>query len=172
MGTQIGLTKGKTFNTLYAPLAVLGYCLRRIDYFALLREQVQLPIRTRQYTPYDKLLDCLMSLWAGCTSLHQINVRIRPDAVLTQAWGQSRIAEQSTLSETLDAFTPESLEQLRQVNASLLKQYGQTPQHNWQAGDLEVDIDLSHLPASRLAEGSTRGYGAGKKTAADDSWCA
>lgn len=172
MDTRIGLTTETSHNMCYAPLAVLGYCLTKADYFAALREVVRVPIRTRHYAPYDKLLDCLISMWAGCTSLHQINVHLRPDRVLAQAWGRGQFAEQSTISDTLDAFTPENISQLHDVNSGLLKQHGQTPRHDWAAGELEVDIDLSHLPASASAEGSHKGYGAGKKMAPDASWYA
>jgi hypothetical protein len=172
MNTQVELTTQSSFNTAYAPLAVLGYCLRKMDYFAPLREQVHIPMRTRAYTPSDKLLDSLVSFWAGCTSLAQINVRLRPDQVLAQAWGRPQFAEQSTISATLDACISQTLTELRGVNTGLLGRYGHTPRHDWEHADLEVDLDLSHLPASATAEGSTKGYGAGKKTARGANWCA
>ena len=171
MNTHVELIGQSNFNTAYAPLAVLGYYLRQLDYFAPLREHVHIPMRTRTYTPNDKLLDALVSFWAGCTSLAQINVRVRPDQVLARAWGRPQFAEQSTISDTLDACSDETLLELRGVNTSLLNRYGQTPRQDWTHEDWEVDLDLSHLPASATAEGSTKGYGASKKTARGGNWC-
>jgi hypothetical protein len=165
MTARLGLTDKPRFNTSFVPLAVLGHCLMKDDFFAPVRRGVQVPIRTHHHTPFDKLLDCLISIWSGCTSIHQINVRLRPDSILAQAWQREHFAEQSTIADTLDAFTAESVQQLRQVNTLLLNQHSRTLRHDFTQADLWVDVDLSHLPASRRAEGSTKGFVSGEKNA-------
>src|SRR5215510_3806362 len=66
-------------NTQFAPLALLGYCLQQRDFFAPLREQLHLQQKSVFYTPYDKLLTCLVSIMSGCHTICQIDTRIRPD---------------------------------------------------------------------------------------------
>jgi hypothetical protein len=171
MTTQISLTNKMTFNTPYAPLAVIGHCLMKTDFFAPLRTGIYVPMRTRDYTPYDKLLDCLVGIWAGCTAIQQINVRLRPDLVLAQAWGREHFAEQSTIADTLDAFTAEAVRQLRDVNAHFVHTYSCALRHDFTQGELWLDVDLSPLPASRRAEASTKGFVSGKKTRAAVNWC-
>jgi hypothetical protein len=170
MKVQVTLTNKARFNTALAPLAVLGYSLMKAGVFDPLLTQVQVPMRTRDYAPSTKLMDCLISILAGCTSIQQINVRLRPDRVLAEAWGRPQFAEQSTITDTLDACTAETLQALRQVHQQLLTRYGRTPHHDFQHGPLWIDVDLSPLPASRRAEASTRGYASGKKTCAVVSW--
>jgi hypothetical protein len=78
-------------------LAVIGHWLMKVDFFAPLHDGVQIPMRQRDYTPFDKLPDCFIGILAGCTAIQQINVRLRPDEVLAQAWGRRQVAEQSTI---------------------------------------------------------------------------
>ncbi len=75
-------------DTQYVPLAVLGYCLTRTDFFAALRA-VNLHMKTVHHAPVEKLLDIVVSILANCTSIKQVDLRIRPDLVLAEAWGES-----------------------------------------------------------------------------------
>jgi hypothetical protein len=157
-------------NTQFAPLAAIGVYLRRRDFFAPLREQVHLDMQTREHSPHDKLLDCLVSILAGCTSIAEINTRIRPDIALAQAWGREQFADQSSVARVLDAFTPENVTQLRAANETLYHQHGQGIHHDFDKALLTADIDLIGLPASRHAQGSEKGYFSGEKTVADANW--
>jgi hypothetical protein len=170
MTIPITLTSSSRFNTGYAPLAVLGYCLTQCDFCAPLHSLVQLPMRTREYTPTAKLEDCLISILAGCTAVQQINVRLRPDRTLARAWGRTQFAEQSTIADTLDACLPETIRQLRAVHECLLQRFSRTLHHDFSEGALWIDIDLSPLPTSRRAEASTKGYIPEKKTHMDANW--
>jgi hypothetical protein len=84
MITQLGLSAMKR-HTSYAPLAALGYVLHRCDFFAPLREHVQLGGKTILHEPPQKLLDVVVSVLADCASLKQINTRLRPDTALAAA---------------------------------------------------------------------------------------
>jgi hypothetical protein len=155
-------------NTQFAPLALLGYRLQQRDFFAPLREQLHLQQKRVFYTPDDKLLTCLVSMMSGCHAVCQIDTRIRPDTALAQAWGLENFAQQSTVAETLDRFTAINVEQLREAISRIYLREGQAIRHNYERdGLLILDIDLTGLPASKHAEGSTKGYFSSKKGGTD-----
>lgn len=167
MTNRLGLSDMKS-NTQFAPLALLGYHLQQRDFFAPLREQIQLPQKHLSYTPYDKLLTCLVSILSGCHAISQINTRIRPDTALARAWGFQGFAEQSTVADTLDRCTETNIQQLRAAINSIYVREGEAVHHQDQHQDLLIlDVDLTGLPASKHAEGSTKGYFSGKKGGAD-----
>jgi hypothetical protein len=67
---------------MYAPLAALGSRLQQQDFFAPLREHVQLDCKAVFHAPHEKLLDVIVSMLADRASLKQINTRLRPDTAL------------------------------------------------------------------------------------------
>ncbi len=163
MSTQVILIPPK-YTTGFAPLAVLGYCLTRTEFLKPLRD-VHLDIKTYQHEPHEKMQDVLVSVLANCSSVKQIDLRIRPDTVLAEAWGREQFADQSTLADTLNAFTEDSVTQLRQALDVIYQQEGQTCHHDFNADLLAVDIDLTGLRASARAQGSTKGYFSGRRNA-------
>jgi hypothetical protein len=62
------------------------------------------------------------------------------------------------LADTLDAATDADVAALRQVVDASFVQYSQARRHDFARAVLVLDVDLSPLPASKQAEGSTRGY--------------
>jgi len=167
MTNRLGLSDMKS-NTQFAPLALLGYRLQQRDFFAPLREQIQIPQKHLSYTPYDKLLTCLVSILSGCHAISQINTRIRPDTALTRAWGFQGFAEQSTVADTLNHFTATNIQQLRAAINSIYVREGEAVYYQDPHQDLLIlDVDLTGLPASKHAEGSTKGYFSGKNGGAD-----
>lgn len=167
MTTLLGLSDMKS-NTQFAPLGLLGYHLQQHDFFAPLREQIQLEQKCLLYTPDDKLLTCLVSIMAGCHAISQINTRIRPDRALAQTWGLPYFAHQSTVARTLDRFTDVTVQQLREAISIIYSGKGQAIRHPYsQQGLLILDVDLTGLPASKHAQGSTKGYFSGKKGGVD-----
>lgn len=157
-------------DTNLAPLGVLGYCLTRTNFLQPVLAPVQLPLKTVQHTPADKLLDVLVSILAGCRAITQVNTRLRPDLALARAWGRARFADQSTLARTLDCFTEAQLTQLRQGSETLFRRESRTFQHRFADDWLWLDIDLTPLPASKHAEGSTKGKISAKKTVMAAKW--
>jgi hypothetical protein len=85
-GPLVGLCRMQG-NTSFAPLAALGYYLRQQDFFAPIRHEVKLKMKTVKHEPHEKLIDCLVSILVGCRNLGQSNLRLRPDEVLAAAWG-------------------------------------------------------------------------------------
>lgn len=152
-------------DTNFAPLGVLGYCLTRTDFLQPVLAPVQLPLKMVQHSPGDKLLDVLLSILTGCRAISQINTRLRPEIALARAWERVGFAEQSTVARTLDQFTDVQIAQLRQGSETLFRRESRTLRHNLAADWLWLDIDLTPLPASKHAEGSTKGKISAKKTA-------
>lgn len=172
MSNLFGLSAMKS-NTEFAPLAVLGYRLQQRDFFAPLNEELKLIQKSIRYTPPEKLLTCLVSLLSGCRTIAQIDSRLRPDQVLATAWGLPAFAQQSTVADTLDSFTELNVAQLRAAIQRIYLREGHALQHDYQtAGPLILDIDLTGLPASKLAEGSCKGYFCGKKGLTGGNWSA
>lgn len=170
MATIIRLTS-MSQDTNFAPLGVLGYCLTRNDFLAPVFADLTLPIKEVDHPPVAKLMDVLASIIAGCRAISQVNTRIRPDLALARAWGRERFAEQSNLARTLDAFSPEHIAQLRQGSEVLFRRESRTLRHDFAQDWLWLDIDLTPLPASKHAQGSTKGKIGGKKTDMDANWC-
>ena len=152
------------------PLVVLGYCLSQTKFLEPVWEPLQLTIRKRDYSPVDKLEDVVISILGGCRAISDINVRLRPEQVLAQAWGRDKFAEQLTYSRMLDALSSDQIEQLRQGSLDWLKGHSQLQAHDWSKW-LLLDIDATNLPASKKAEGSERGWVSGKKTATPGRCC-
>jgi hypothetical protein len=163
---RITLTLTDCAQVTHVPLAAFGYALRRAGVLEPL-QQVDLPIKTRAHTPGDKLIEALVLILAGGRSTAQIDLLLRPNRDLAQAWGQAQFAEQATVSRTLDAFDASSIASLREAFEILLQHYSSVLQHDFRTGSLWLDGDLSGLPASRRAQGSTKGYFAGEKTVSD-----
>ena len=167
MTIEIGLTDGPT-NTQYAPLAVLCAHYRQHDTLEALK-QVQIPMRERDFRPYSKLIQVLLSMLAGCQTISEVNPRLKHERKLAAVWGWDRFAEQSNLSRTLDALTLMNIDQLRHSTTSIWQAHSVTKAHDWRAF-LWLDFDLSGLPCSPWAEASQKGYFSDKKTSVGVSW--
>lgn len=148
----------------HVPLAAVGYALRHAHVLTPMHE-LTLSIKTIDYHPSEKLLTGLVLILAGGRALYQSNWLLRPNRSLARAWGQAPFAEQSNISKTFDALQAEDLVQLQAAFATITQTWAHTCHHDFRRGGLTLDGDLTGLPASRHAEGSTKGYFAGKKTA-------
>lgn len=144
-------------ETSFAPLGVLGYCLTRTQFLAPVWAELDLGLKTVDYAAEAKLLDLVVSILAGCRAISQVNSRLRPEVALARAWGRASFAEQSTLSRTLDAFGASEVAQLRQGSEALFRRQSQVLRHDFEQEWLWLDIDLTPLPISKHAQGSTKG---------------
>jgi len=167
MTIEFGLTNELT-NTQYAPLAALSVHYQQHLMLNPLAE-VQIPVKTRDFSPYDKLVQVLFSVLAGCETLSEVNVRLKPETNLARLWQWDRFADQSCLSRTLDALTLKQIDQVRDATAHIWRSHSLAVRHDWR-GYLWLDFDLSGLPCGKQAEESQKGYFSGKKTSLDASW--
>jgi hypothetical protein len=120
-------------------------------------------MKTCQHRPQDKLQDLLVSILAGQHAVYHINTHVRPDLTLARSWGRQRFAEQSTVADVLDSLSPEQVAQLRRGSQLLFQQHSRTTHHDYSRGYLLLDVDPTGLPAARRAQGSRKGYFAGKR---------
>lgn len=154
-------------STQYARLAVLGHYVRTTELLRPLQDRVSLPGRRWRWPPAETLIDLWLSILVACESVAQINTKLRPDVTLAHSWGRLRqVAEQSTVARLLDSLGAEQVEQIRQGVTLISRWLSASAQHDW-SQPLMVDIDLTELPASAQAEGSTKGYFQKKGRAAD-----
>src|SRR2546426_2308043 len=150
------MAKDITMTTSRASLCALGEYLKRHCFFAPLREQVQIPQKAVRYRPSDKLLDGLLGILCGAKTISQSNITIRVDPAVQRAFGRTGCAEQSTIARTLQASTPETVDQRSRVSWYYLKRSGQTPHHRFAERLLWVDVDVTPLPIGAQADGSER----------------
>ena len=157
-------------TTHYGPLVALGFFVREHDLWSPIQSRLLFAHKTHTEHPIDALLDMCVGILAGCEVVSQINTTIHPDLLLASAWGRQRFAEQSTISRVLDTCGAEQVSQMREANEALLKWTGQVHHHDFAQHWLRLDLDLTGLLTSKLAEGSTKGYFAGKKTLQAVNW--
>ena len=155
--------------TSHVPLAVFGYVLGRTGVWSPL-DEVALPIKTLDHSPVEKLIEAVVLILAGGRATSQADLLLRPNRWLARGWGQDQFAQQATLADTLDACDQSSIASLRTAFEMILQTHSAALSHDYRCGDLWLDGDLTGLPASRRAEGSTKGYFAGKKTVLDANW--
>lgn len=156
------MTENTTFTS-RAGLTVLGLKFQELGLWNPLREFVQIKQKVRTHQPLDKLLDCFINILAGGHGLVEINTLVRTDPAIQRAFGRQTCAEQSTISDTLDACSDQNVDELRQAVQSLIRQHSQSYAHDYQAQWQILDIDITGLPAGRLGEGVTKGYFASRK---------
>jgi hypothetical protein len=101
-------------QTAFGGLCLLGRYLIEEGAFKPL-SGVKIDQKTVRHSPANKLTDALMSMLSGCKAIYQTNVRVRPDVPLGRAFGRQRVADQSTIQRTLDAFSEENVSQLREA---------------------------------------------------------
>ncbi len=169
MTIQIDLIPMPT-NTQFAPLGVLGYCLTHTHFLDVLFASLELNQKKIEHEPTAKLQDVLVSILAGCRAIATINTELRPDVALAQAWGRKEFAEQSTISRMLDSLTPAHVQQLQGGSDALFRRESYTLRHDLNQEWLWLDIDLTPLPISKWAEGSTKGKIGDKKTTMVANW--
>ncbi len=161
MAIEIGFTHELT-NTNYAALAVV---LAHYQQNQVLEPLTALDkvMRERDFRVSDKLAQILVSLLADCERLVEVNSKLEAEWGLALVMGWPRMADQSSLSRTLDALQAKDIALLRDSTTRIWRRFSRIAQHDWR-GRLWLDFDLSGLPCGPLAEASQKGYFGEKKT--------
>lgn len=141
-----------------ASLAALGLRLRRLGLLEAITSTVTVPQKTIRHTPAEKLYDAFVAILAGAHGLSEIDTRLRADPTLQRAFGRQTCAEYSLVQDTLDACTPENVEQLRRIVTSLFREYSRAARHDYAASLQVLDLDMTGLPCGPKAELSRKGY--------------
>lgn len=160
MNLEFDLTSELT-NTRYAPLAALCAHYQSQKWLDPLR-QVQIPMRERAYTHFDKLFQVLLTILGGCQTLAEANSRLKQERLLAAVCSWAHFADQSSLSRTLDALSQKQLGQLRTSIQQIWRARSQIWRRDWR-GFLWLDFDLTGLPCGPQAELSQKGYFSDKK---------
>ena len=160
MSLQFGLTT-ELGNTQFAPLAALN------SYYHT--ENVFEPLQSLLPGDESKLIQVVISIFAGCEYISMVNTKLRPERAFAQVNRIEEFADQSTLARCLNGLTPMNLAALEQAVRQISHRCSRTLRHDWR-GLLTIDFDLSGLPCGKQAEGSTKGYFSGKKTDMDANW--
>lgn len=141
-----------------ASLVAYGVRFQQMGIWAEVSARVKIKQKVRDHTPLEKLLDCLINILAGGAGVVEINTRVRPDTAVQRAFGRKTCAEQSTISDTLNACRAPNVTQLREAIKSILQQHSHSYHHDYLRGELLLDVDMTGMPAGRQGEGCTKGY--------------
>jgi hypothetical protein len=95
-----------------ATLIALGLKVKQLKIMETIGQSVHIKQKTINDSPLDKLTDALMTILAGGRGLVEANKLIRSDRAIQQAFGRERCAEQSVISQTLNACTSETISQM------------------------------------------------------------
>jgi hypothetical protein len=119
--------------------------------------------KTVMHSPSDKLKDLLINIWAGGERISSVNTVLRTDEGLQRLFGRNACAEQSTISETLNAVSGETVIEMTGFMKQVCREHSSFYRHDYKKNWLLVDVDLTGLTAGRKAEGSEKGYFSGKR---------
>lgn len=152
--------------TRFSPRASLGAVavyMRQRRMWGVIERRVHIKQKVIKHIPTDKLLDAFENILAGGHGLVEVNTRVRPDEGLQRAFGRRACADQSTISDTLNACTTENMVQMGEAVEELYQTHGQGYRHNYREQYQLLDVDLTGMPAGRQGEGVTKGYFRDKK---------
>ncbi|MEW5987793.1 MAG: hypothetical protein AB1791_14255 [Chloroflexota bacterium] len=136
-----------------ASLAITGLCFQQMGIWPMVEKQVQIQQKVIQHKPLEKLLDAFINILADGRGLVEVNSRVKPDEGLGRAFGRPRCADQSTISDTLNACSPENVAQMRTAVKTIYQRYGAGYRHHYGRHWQLLDVDVSGMPAGRQGEG-------------------
>ena len=141
-----------------ASLAAIGLKLQQLKLFEIIFEKVKIRQKVVHHTPAEKLYDAFIAILSGAHGLNEISSRLRSDPALQRAFGRQTCAEYSLVQDTLDACTPENVEEMQQAINTIFRSHSQAARHNYRAALHLIDIDMSGLPCGPKADLSCKGY--------------
>jgi hypothetical protein len=146
-----------------ASLALIGMRMRQMQIWETVEKQVQIKQKVRKYKPGEKLMSAFINILAGGQGVVEINTRVRPDRPLQRAFGGGGCAEQSVVSDTLNACTAQNVTQMRRALQEIYCRHSQGYSHDYEQYWQVLDVDLTGMPAGRQGEGVTKGYFVGHR---------
>lgn len=147
----------------HASLAMVGIWMKENAIWEQVEKWVKIRQKVIRHSPTDKLKDLLVNILAGGQAVVEVNSGVRVDKALQLAFGRQGCAEQSTISETLNASGEENVQQMRQALRAIYQRQGAGYRHGYKASCQILDIDLSGLLAGQQAEGASKGYFSGHR---------
>ena len=151
----------------HAPLAALAPVIAEKEIFSPIHRHIEIPQKTVDYRPTDKLVFVVLGILAGAETVYDINHTLRVDSPLLRAFGYERCADQSVIQQTLCESVAENVVQFEDAIEQIWTQHNRCVALLKDAARAQkivtIDIDLSGMPASKNAEGSTKGYFPGRR---------
>jgi hypothetical protein len=129
-----------------------------LNIFGPIKEEVKIKQKVIFDTPTDKLKDALITILAGGKGLAEANKRVRTDPALQRAFGRKRCAEQSVISDTLNACTDENVAQMQAAMQTIYRMHSLGYRHDYELDLQLLDIDLTGQPCGVKAEFASKGY--------------
>jgi hypothetical protein len=139
-------------------LAAVGLWMKRKGLWEIMEAHVFIEQKVLRYRPLDKLLCALMNILSGGHGLVEVNTRVRADEGLQKAFGAMGCADQSVISDTLNACTSEHVRQMQEALQEIYRIHSRGYRHDYGQRLQVLDADMSGLPAGREGEGVTKGY--------------
>lgn len=123
----------------------------------LLRENMHINMKTVKYTPYEKVVELLASMIAGCQHTVTINSKLVPDTALAEELiGKDRFADQSGINRLLQSISEDNVNELERVFSAYYLTHGMA----WRKRDsVVVDVDMTGFRANgKTYENTEKGY--------------
>jgi hypothetical protein len=139
-------------------LVGLGVKIRQLGILKTLAHCVKIEQKTIKDSPVDKLTDALVTILAGGQGVVEANTRLRSDRALQRAFGRDRCAEQSVISETLNACTASNVAQLEQAVQDIYQTHSAGYHHDYNTSWQVLDVDFSGQPCGPKAAFASKGY--------------
>jgi hypothetical protein len=141
-----------------ASLIALGNYLENTLIWQIVEQEVTIQQKVLKHTPTDKLKDAWISMLAGAKSLVELNTLVRPDKALQKAFGRDDCADQSTVSETLNACEEAQVTQMQTAIQRIYQRYSKGYGHHYSKLMQILDVDMSGLICGQQAQGAEKGY--------------
>lgn len=148
----------KSHFTARASLIALGFRVKQMKVIETIGQHVTIRQKTVTDSPLEKLTDALVTIVAGGQGLVESNKLVRSDPAVYRAFGRERCAEQSVISETLNASRTDNVEQMQQALSDIYRQHSAGYRHDYEHQWQLLDIDLSGQPCGPKADFATKGY--------------
>ena len=147
----------------HASLALIAEWTNSNHIWEELTARVHIHQKTIRHSPSNKLKDLLINMWAGGERISSINNVLRTDEGLQRLFGRTACAEQSTVSETLNAVSAKNIVEMEGFIEQVYREHSLCYQHDYTKNWLLLDVDLTGMLAGKKAEGSEKGYFSGER---------
>lgn len=148
----------KAHFSAHASLAAIGIALRQRRVFEPIAAKVKIAQKTVKFSAIEKLQDAFIAILSGAHGLVEINTGLRADPGLQSAFGRDGCAEQSVVQDTLDACTPENVNQMHEALEVIYRQHSQGYHHDYHHEWQLLDVDVTGRPCGRKATFASKGY--------------
>jgi len=126
--------------------------------FKPIEERVKIKQKVIRHTPTQKLLDGLINILAGGRGLVEVNKRVRPDCAVQRAFGRDGCAEQSVISDTIDAADTENVQQMQDAVKEIYQGHSAGYRHDYEQQFQLLDLDMTGQPCGKKAAFASKGY--------------